>query len=74
VSTAQTSERDERDKRRLRDYDQMVGLFFEQISKELINQIRTLNQTISETLQAKTEWEGINEQYAKFSSYLDQVF
>jgi hypothetical protein len=76
VSAAQTTERDERDKRRLKDYDQMIGIFFEQTAKEIINQIRTLNDELTTALGAKTDdqWEGINEQYEKFSSYMDQIF
>jgi hypothetical protein len=54
----------------------MIGLFFEQTAKEIINQIKTLNDELTTTLGAKADdqWENINDQYEKFSSYLHQIF
>ncbi|CDW73494.1 UNKNOWN [Stylonychia lemnae] len=76
VSSAQTSERDERDKKRLKDYEQLIASFFERACNEIINQIRTLNDNLSKTLDGKADdqWEGINEHFEKFSIYLEQQF
>jgi hypothetical protein len=37
VATSQNTERDERDKRRLKDYDILISIFFENASNEIMN-------------------------------------
>jgi hypothetical protein len=55
VSSAQTSERDERDKKRIKEYESMIAQFFEHISNEISHSIHTLVSGLSATLEEKKD-------------------
>lgn len=55
VSSAQSTERDERDKRRLKEYDNLLAFVFEQNSIEVVNAIRTLVESMKKNLSERTD-------------------
>jgi hypothetical protein len=55
VSTAQTNERDERDKRRVKEYENMIEVLFGTASAEMSHSINTLVATLKNTLEAKAD-------------------
>lgn len=76
VSTAQSTERDERDKRRIKDYELMLSVIFGQAAQEVAKSIRILVTALAKNLDGKADdqWEGISDQFEKYSSYMDQLF
>jgi hypothetical protein len=55
VSTAQTNERDERDKKRVKEYENMIEVLFGTASAEMSHSINTLVATLKNTLEAKAD-------------------
>jgi hypothetical protein len=53
VSSSQNTERDERDKKRLRDYDSLIAFILEHVSAEICHSIRSLVISLDKVLTEK---------------------
>lgn len=76
VSNTQNSERDERDKKMLKDFDSLITFFLEHISGEICHSVSTLTASLGEVLTEKAasdSWDGISEHYEKYATTIDKL-
>jgi hypothetical protein len=77
VSSSQNTERDERDKKRLRDYDSLITFILENVTAEICHSIQSLVSSLDKVLTEKAandSWDDISEQYEKNSHSLESLF
>jgi hypothetical protein len=55
VSSAQTTEREERDKKRIKEFEKLIADFFSNTSTEIAHSIKQIVDSLKTTLEAKAE-------------------
>ena len=84
VASSQNLEREERDKLRIKDFENLISTFFEISAHSIIDQLYSMRSSLTTVLDAKAvpkaegdesdPWDKINEQYERFSVFMNQVF
>lgn len=82
---SQNNEREEREKQRLKDYENLIGAVFEITSGELKAQFNMMRTGLAKVFEEKSapvpegaestdKWDGVNDQYERLSSFVSQLF
>jgi len=72
---ASNAERDEKDRVRIKELEGLISTLYSVVSTEVANQLGNLRESVANALTGRGEsWDGINEQYERFSQQADQLF
>lgn len=84
VANSQNTEREEREKQRIKDLEILISTFFQMTAHEIINQLHSMRSGLTSDLEAKAApkaegdesdpWDQIVEKYDRFSGFMDQIF
>ena len=69
------TEKDEKDKKKMKDYDDLLIYLIDEVCEGCAKALQTINSSLSKTLDAKGEddWEGVTEKYGPYSEYMHQL-
>jgi len=72
---ASNSDRDEKDRVRIKELEGLISILYSAVSGEVVHQLHNMREGVAKSLLARGDnWDGIDEQYERTSHWVDHLF